>query len=121
MKIHDRGFDLIWLLKTNTKLYQDLGYEEDKAKTVNYYDYRFSGSYSIKKTLPVFSDLNYNSLTVKNGTDAIVEYANYPTMSKEEFKLKYEALVEYCKQDTWAMVVILSALRKKVKETSKTT
>ena len=36
-------------------------------------------------------------------------------MSKEEFNLKYKALEIYCKQDTWAMVVILNELRKLVK------
>ena len=70
---------------------------------------------SEKKTLPVFSDLSYDNLVVKNGTEAIVEYANYDKMSKEEFALKYEALRIYCKQDTWAMVLILDALRNLVK------
>ena len=37
-------------------------------------------------------------------------------MSKEEFNFKYQALITYCKQDTWAMVVILEALRKLIKE-----
>ncbi len=113
MKIYDRGFDLIWLLKTNSKVYQGIGYEESEAKIVNFYDSAFSGSYSIKKTLPVFSDLNYDNLEVKNGTEAIVEYANYPYMSKEELALKRQALITYCQQDTWAMVVILQGLREK--------
>ena len=64
---------------------------------------------------PVFSDLSYDNLVVKNGTEAIIEYANYPYMSKEEYNLKYQALITYCKQDTWAMVVILNELRKLVK------
>ena len=69
----------------------------------------------IKKTLPVFSNLSYSELDVKNGNEAMVEYNNYPYMSEEEFKNKYNALVEYCKQDTWAMVEILNALRERVK------
>ena len=32
-------------------------------------------------------------------------------MTKEEYDLYYEALKIYCQQDTWAMVVILQALR----------
>ncbi len=119
MKLYDRGFDLLWLVKTKTELYMDLGYDEERAKTFNFYDKRLSGSFSIKKTLPVFSDLSYDNLVVKNGTEAIVEYANYDKMSKEEFALKYKALEIYCQQDTWAMVEILNALRKIVKETSK--
>ena len=115
MKLYDRGFDLLWLVNTNSKLYMDLGYDEIRAKTFNFYDKRLSGSFSIKKTLPVFSDLRYDNLVVKNGTEAIVEYANYKKMSKEEYDLKYQALITYCKQDTWAMVEILNALRKLVK------
>lgn len=119
MKLYDRGFDLLWLVKTNSKMYQELGYDEERAKTFNFYDKRLSGSFSIKKTLPVFSDLSYDNLVVKNGTEAIVEYANYNKMSKEEYALKYQALIIYCKQDTWAMVEILNALRELVKDVSK--
>lgn len=115
MKLYDRGFDLLWIVNTNSKLYLDLGFDEERAKTFNFYDKRLSGSFSIKKTLPVFSDLCYDDLVVKNGTEAIVEYANYEKMSKEEYDLKYQALITYCKQDTWAMVEILNALRSLVK------
>ena len=114
MKIYDRGFDLLWLVNTSTKMYEDLGYNEEDAKLFNYYHPDLSGSFSIKKTLPVFSDLSYKDLTVKNGTEAIVEYANYEKMSKEEYDIKYQALIDYCQQDTWAMVVILEELRKLV-------
>ncbi len=115
MKLYDRGFDLLWLVNTNSKLYEELGFDKERAKKFNYYNKNLSGSFSIKKTLPVFSDLSYDKLIVKNGTEAIVEYANYNKMSKEEFNLKYEALKIYCKQDTWAMVLILNALRELVK------
>lgn len=119
MKLYDRGFDLLWLVNTNSKMYEELGFDEERSKTFNFYDKRLSGSFSIKKTLPVFSDLSYDNLVVKNGTEAIVEYANYEKMSKEEFDLKYQALIIYCKQDTWAMVEILNALRELVKDLSK--
>ena len=119
MKLYDRGFDLLWLVNTNTKIYEELGFDEERASTFNFYDKRLSGSFSIKKTLPVFSDLRYDNLVVKNGTEAIVEYANYEKMSKEEYALKYQALIIYCQQDTWAMVEILNALRDLVKDTSK--
>jgi len=115
MKIHDRGFDLLWLVNTSSELYKSLGYDDEEAKIFNYYNSDLSGSFSIKKTLPVFSDLSYSDMTVKNGTEAIVEYANYPLMSKEEYNIKYQALIDYCQQDTWAMVVILDELRKLVK------
>ena len=115
MKIHDRGFDLLWLVNTSSKMYESLGYNEEDSKVFNYYHPDLSGSFSIKKTLPVFSDLSYKDLTVKNGTEAIVEYANYDKMSNEEYNIKYQALIDYCQQDTWAMVVILNELRKLVK------
>ena len=115
MKLYDRGFDLIWLLNNNKELYQSLGFTGEELDTFNFYDERLSGSFSIKKTLPVFTSLSYDNLVVKNGTEAIVEYANYKNMSKEEYELKYQALKIYCQQDTWAMVQILDALRKKLK------
>lgn len=119
MKLYNRGFDLLWIVNTNSKMYEDLGFDEERSKTFNFYDKRLSGSFSIKKTLPVFSNLSYDNLVVKNGTEAIVEYANYEKMSKEEYELKYQALIAYCKQDTWAMVEILNALRNLVKDLSK--
>ncbi len=115
MKLYDRGFDLLWLLRGKKDLFINLGFDQSKAERVNYYHPALSGSYSIKKTLPLFSDLSYKNLIVHNGTEAIVEYANYPLLSKEEFELKYQALIEYCKQDTWAMVEILNGLRRLVK------
>ncbi len=110
MALYNRGFDLLWLVNNNQKMYEELGFKDD-VKTVNYYHKNLSGSYSIKKTLPIFSNLNYENLAVKNGTEAIIEYANYNKMSKEELNLKQEALRIYCRQDTWAMVEILNALR----------
>lgn len=116
LKLADRGFDLIWLLDNNKELYRSLGFEGKELDTMNFYDERLSGSFSIKKTLPVFSDLSYKDLMVKNGTEAIVEYVNYNKMSKEELALKKEALKIYCQQDTWAMVEILNRLRELVYE-----
>lgn len=115
LKLYERGFDLLWIINNNKELYKRLGFEGEKLDTINFYNKNLSGSYSIKKTLPVFSKLTYDNLEVKNGTEAIVEYANYKNMSKEEFAIKYEALRKYCQQDTWAMVEILQELRKLVK------
>ncbi len=115
LKIAERGFDLLWLLNNNHDLYKKLGFNEKDCTTINYYHEDLSGSYSIKKTLPVFSNLSYQDLEVKNGTEAIIEYANYDKMSAEERKIKQEALKVYCAQDTWAMVEILNTLRQKIK------
>lgn len=107
----DMASDLLYIVKNNSRFYKDLGFDEEDAQKVNYYHEKLSGSYSIKKTLPVFSDLSYSNLEVGNGTEALVTYATFPALSREEFKAKYNALLEYCKQDTWAMVVILDSLR----------
>ncbi|MEG0794756.1 MAG: DUF2779 domain-containing protein [Bacilli bacterium] len=112
MGMYNRGFDLMWLVNTKKDMYVNLGFDEERSGLPNYYSKDLTGSFSIKKTLPAFSDLSYKDLEVKNGTEAIVAYANYNKMSKEEFALMYQALVTYCQQDTWAMVVILEALRK---------
>lgn len=116
LKLRERGYDLLWLVNNNKELYKSLGFEGEDIETMNYYNEKLGGSFSIKKTLPVFSDLSYKNLVVKNGTEAIVEYANYDKMSKEELALKKEALRIYCQQDTWAMVEILQALRELVAE-----
>ncbi len=116
MKLYQRGFDLIWLLDNKKEFYSSIGFKGKELETMNFYDERLSGSFSIKKTLPVFSDLSYKDLTIQNGTEAIVEYANYKKRSKEELQLKKEALKIYCQQDTWAMVEILNNLRELVNE-----
>ncbi|MFA5602801.1 MAG: DUF2779 domain-containing protein [Bacilli bacterium] len=104
-------FDLMYLVKTNTNFYKDLGYEEEVSKLFNYYHPKLNGSFSIKKVLPCFSDLSYSELEVENGMEALITYANFPNMDKDEYNKKYNALLEYCKQDTWAMVEILQGLR----------
>ena len=109
-----RTFDLLYILNNNKEFYQTHGFTKEDVNTVNFYDYRLSGSYSIKKTLPLFSDLSYENLEVKNGTEAIISYANYKNMSKEELEETLGYLKVYCRQDTWAMVEILNKIRKLV-------
>jgi len=108
----DRLFDLMHLLKGNQKLYTALGFTVEESKTINYYHNDLNGSFSIKKVLPVFSNLTYQGMGIANGTDALVAYARFPLMDEETFKTTYLDLKEYCKQDTWAMVEILNQLRK---------
>ena len=109
-----RTFDLLYILNNNKEFYQTHGFTKKDVNTVNFYDYRLSGSYSIKKTLPLFSNLSYDNLEVKNGTEAIISYANYKNMSKEELEETLGYLKVYCRQDTWAMVEILNKIRKLV-------
>ncbi|MCQ2773059.1 MAG: DUF2779 domain-containing protein, partial [Bacilli bacterium] len=124
LAITQKSADLIHLLKTNKELYVTLGFNEDESGTINYYHRDLSGSYSIKKTLPVLvPSLSYDEMkerAVGNGVQAYVTYLNYDAEpgatrdmnTKEE---RREALRLYCQQDTWAMVEILRAVREKIK------
>lgn len=112
LEINTRLFDLMNIVKTNSKLYQDLGYNEERSKVVNYYSEDLYGSFSIKKVLPIFSNLTYKGMVVGNGMEAVYAYANYPKLNPSELKETIKALSDYCKQDTWAMVEILDELRK---------
>lgn len=112
LKIVKNSTDLLYGIKTDSKLYNELGFDEERCKLINFYDKRQSGSYSIKKTLPVLSNLSYANLEVKNGTEALVTYSLYDTMNEFDLNKAKQALRVYCKQDTWAMVVILESLRK---------
>jgi len=110
--INSRLFDLLHVVKTNSKLFTALGYDSERAKTINYYHEDLAGSFSIKKVLPIFSNLSYKDMVVGNGMEAVYAYASYHELNDEERALKQAALIEYCKQDTWAMVEILEELRK---------
>ncbi len=117
--INDNIFDLLDVLKGNEKLFEDILPQNIKDKSVNeprytYYHNNMHGSFSIKKILPLFTNLTYSNLVVKNGTEAIVTYGQLPTLTEKEYNEKYLALRIYCRQDTWAMVEILRGLRKEV-------
>lgn len=112
MHIREMVFDLMFLVKTKTSMYEELGYDKERAALFNYYHADLNGSFSIKKVLPLFSDLTYKGMEIGNGTEALVTYAKFPKMSEEEYKYKYQKLVEYCQQDTWAMYCVLNGLRK---------
>ena len=114
LKIRDRVFDLMNITKTKSSLYENLGYESKEAKMFNYYHKDQSGSFSIKKFLPLFSDLTYKGMEIGNGVEAMIAYAKFPKLNETEFKHKYQKLVEYCKQDTWAMYEVLKGLKKEV-------
>ena len=109
--IINRLFDLQHLVEGNSKLYLELGFNQKEASLYNFYHKDLGGSYSIKKVLPLFSNLSYEALDVKDGIEAMVTYNSFPNLGKEEFNKEYQALIEYCKQDTWAMFEILSKLR----------
>ncbi len=107
-KIHDHIFDLFEVLAGSKNLYG----ENKEIPHFTYYNNLLHGSFSIKKVLPVFTDLTYSTLDVQNGTQAIVTYGMLPYLTKKEYEEKYLALSIYCRQDTWAMVEILKGLKK---------
>ena len=111
LRMREMVFDLMYIIKGNNKLYESLGFPHDEVG-FNYYDSAMSGSFSIKKILPIFSNLTYQGMEVANGVDALVTYAKFPYMERLEYQNKYQKLIEYCKQDTWAMVEILQGLKK---------
>lgn len=114
MASKDHSFDTLYLVRNNKELYESLGITKN-IDIINYYHPKLNGSYSIKKILPLFSDLSYSNLDVKNGNEALVTYSMFDKMTPEEYKFNYEALIKYCQQDTWAMVEILNGLRNLVK------
>jgi len=86
-------------------------------RTFCYYDCRQEGSASIKKVLPVLSDLSYAEMEIGNGGDASVEYerVTYDVGVKDKERVR-EALEKYCELDTRAEVEIVGALYKMVEK-----
>ena len=79
-----------------------------------YFDRRFEGSASIKKVLPVLTDITYDDLAISNGSDASNELFALArgNLHGETLKKTKQNLLEYCKQDTRAMVAIWQQLQK---------
>lgn len=119
LAICEKSADLMHLLKNN-EMYKGM----KNADIFNYYHKDLSGSYSIKKTLPTLvPSLTYKGMDVGNGVQAYIAYINYDSQTPTSFDKKNvmkdkaerrEALKRYCQQDTWAMVEILRAVRKKL-------
>mgnify|MGYP000494913134 CR=1 FL=1 len=79
----------------------------------DYVDYRFHGSTSIKKVLPVLCpQFSYSELEVQDGTMALDTWGRMvsdPNFN-EDIKQTRKNLLEYCKLDTLAMVEIYKQL-----------
>lgn len=119
-KINDHIYDLYAVLRGVSSFYEPLLNEAEIEDLKNkpsftYYNNKLHGSFSIKKVLPIFTNLSYKDLTVKNGTEAILTYGMLPKLTDKEYNDMYLALRVYCRQDTWAMVEILRGLRKLIK------
>ena len=74
------------------------------------------GSYSIKFVLPALVPEMKEAYTklssVQNGTEAMNAFATLSKLDIDEKQKKREALLEYCKLDTLAMVKILEELKR---------
>ena len=84
----------------------------------HYYHPEFLGRYKIKDVLPaVVPSLGYDDLMIKEGGQAATEYYRMVFLEMnwiERAKIE-EALREYCKRDTLAMVELRRALKEKAK------
>jgi hypothetical protein len=83
----------------------------------NVYHPQFHGSFSIKNVLPaLIPDMSYENMEVADGTQAGLAYEKLirgELESKERQTLR-DALLEYCRQDTMAMVRLLEYLNRQV-------
>ena len=78
-----------------------------------YYTPKMHGSYSIKYVLPALvPELSYENLIIGNGGDASAAFYNLKNET-DETKINEirEALLTYCKLDTFAMVKILEKIK----------
>ena len=71
-------------------------------------------SASIKAVLPAYTDLSYDELEISNGSDAMLQYGGFlkGIIDDDSLSHMWRGLTEYCKQDTYAMVLLLETLRK---------
>ncbi|MCK9467680.1 MAG: DUF2779 domain-containing protein [Candidatus Absconditabacterales bacterium] len=85
----------------------------DVFKNLDYFDPAFDGSCSIKKVLPVLSNISYDEMIVSNGSEAS-DYLYQLIQNKLPIQISTKDLLDYCKQDTRAMVEIYNFLKRKI-------
>ena len=112
------------------EMYPDLKVEMDRInanmvdlmipfKNRNYYTKEMKGSYSIKYVLPALypddPELDYGNLSlVHKGDEASNAFLSLKDKSPEEQEKIREALLKYCKLDTYAMVKIWENFKDKI-------
>jgi hypothetical protein len=80
-----------------------------------YADYRFQGSASIKRVLPIMApNMKYENMAIKRGDDAAVFFEDFidGDISEQQWHQLRPDLLEYCGLDTQGMIAIHEALRK---------
>lgn len=77
-----------------------------------YHHSAFEGSHSIKNVLPVLvPELRYDELEIQHGTAASTVYAQLKWQDEATQDVQRQALLNYCKMDTLAMVRIWEVLK----------
>jgi hypothetical protein len=91
----------------------------DPFRAGDYYVPAMGGSFSIKSVLPALfpgdPELDYHNLDdrCQNGGDAMTIFPRIKDMEPEEAEASRQALLNYCKLDTWAMVKVWEKLKEK--------
>jgi len=97
------------ITKIQSKLWDLLPFMRD-----NIYHLEFRGSFSLKSVLPaLIPDMSYDSLAVADGGEASIAFEKMINPESDDVmraKLR-NSLLEYCAQDTLAMVRLLEVLR----------
>ena len=89
----------------------------DPFRAGDYYVPAMGGSFSIKSVLPALfpgdPELNYHNLDdrCQNGGDAMTIFPQIKDMDPEEAQASRQALLNYCKLDTWAMVKVWEKIK----------
>jgi CRISPR/Cas system-associated exonuclease Cas4 (RecB family) len=92
--INDRVFDLMEIFSKQ-----------------HYVHYDFKGSSSIKKVLPVLvGGFTYDDMDISNGQAAALRWYEAVTNNEASKEATFKSLLEYCKLDTLAMVMIYKSL-----------
>lgn len=89
----------------------------DPFRAGDYYVPAMGGSFSIKSVLPALfpgdPELDYHNLDdrCQNGGDAMTIFPRIKDMAPDEADATRQALLNYCKLDTWAMVKVWEKLK----------
>lgn len=77
-----------------------------------------NSSASIKAVLPAFTDISYDDLEISDGSDAMLQYGSFlkGKLNEADLLVLWGNLKEYCKQDTYAMKLLMDVLIKHCKE-----
>ena len=88
---------------------------EDPFRQRAIYSWEQKGYSSIKNVLPAFvKGMSYEGMAIGNGGEAMEAYHKMCALREKPQELAglRQALLEYCRQDTLAMVVLMKKLKK---------